>query len=165
MFETPIFTQELNRIADELVAAYRKVLEEQDKIATGKTAASIRAQTQPQPREIGTQPLSISVFGAEGIFMIEKGREAFEVLLEDDDPDLLEWMDARNIPRSAVRGIASSIYFNPLPPIPITGIVVEEKLDQILQRSNLAGSIAADAAAFLRRALQVAFQNSKTIQP
>lgn len=157
MFETPIFTQELNRIVDELVAAYRKVLEEQDKIATGKTAASIRAQTEAQPRALG-----VSVFGAEGMFMIEKGREAFEVLLEDDDPDLLEWMDARNIPRSAVRGIASSIYFNPLPPIPITGIVVEEKLDQILQRSNLAGSIAADAAAFLRRALQVAFQNSKT---
>jgi len=158
MFETPIFAQELNRIADELVAAYRQVLEAQDKIATGKTAASIRAQTE-------AQPLSVSVFGAEGMFMIEKGREAFEVLLEDDDPDLLEWMDARNIPRNAVRGIAASIYFNPLPPIPITGIVVEERLDQILQRANLAGSFAADAASFLRRALQVAFQNSKTIQP
>lgn len=156
-FETPIFTQELNRIADALEAAFRKVLEEQDKIATGKTEKSIRAEV-----DISPQPLAISVFGAEGMYMIEKGREAFEVLLEDDDPDLLDWMDARNIPRSAVRGIAAAIYFNPLPPIPVTGIVVAEKLDEILQRSPLLSAFATDAAAYLRSALEVAFQNSKT---
>jgi len=152
--ETPLFLIELDRIGEELVEAFRSVLAEQDKIATGKTEKSIRAETR-------MQPLSLSVFGSEGIYSIEKGREAFEVLLEDDDPDLLEWMDARNIPRSAVGGITRAIYFNELPAIPITGIVVKERLDAILNRSKLMQSFATDAAAYLRRALEIAFQNSK----
>lgn len=152
--DTPLFMIELDRIGDELVEAFKSVLAEQDKIATGKTEKSIRKET-------GLQPLSVSVFGAEGIYNIEKGREAFEVLLEDDDPDLLEWMDARNIPRDAVGGITRAIYFKPLPGIPITGIVVQERLDAILNRSKLMQSFATDAAAAIRRALEIAFQNSK----
>lgn len=153
-FETPLFMIELDRIGEELVAAFKQVLDEEDKVATGKTKGSIVAET-------GMQPLSVSVFGAEGIYSIEKGREAFEVLLEDDDPDLLEWMDARNIPRSAVGGITRAIYFNPLPGVPITGRVVDEKLDDILQRSKIMDSMALDAAAFIRNALDIAYQRSK----
>ena len=153
---TPLFQLELDRLGDELVAAFRDVLEEQDKVATGKTQKSIRAATD-------LIPLAVSIFGSEGIYNIEKGREAYEVLFEDDDPDLLEWMDARNIPRSAVRGIAMSIYFNPLPPVPITGIVVKEKLDRILNKQSpkILSAFSADVGDIIRQALSIAYQKSK----
>lgn len=150
-----LFETELERIAQEIVLAYKDVLAEQDKIATGKTEKSIRAQ-------VDMSPYGVSIFGSEGMYMIEKGREAFEVLLEDDDPDLLEWMDARNIPREAVTAIAMSIYFNPLASVPITGTVVSERLDAILRQSKLTNAIATDAAQLLRNAFELAFQNSKT---
>ncbi len=156
-FETPLFQLELDRIGDELVKAFKEILAEEDKIATGKTEKSIRS-------EIVLTPATVSIFGAEGIYNIEKGREAFEVLLEDDDEDLLEWMDARSIPRSAVKNIAAAIYFNPLPAVPITGRVVAERLDAILQKSKLMESIATDAASFVRKALEIAYQNSKITQ-
>lgn len=155
-FQTPLFQLELDQIGMELVEAFKEVLSEQEKIATGKTEKSIRHET-------GMRPLSVSVFGGEGMYSIEKGREAFEVLLEDDDPDLLEWMDARGIPREVVSLIAASIYFNELPAIPITGMVVNERLDNILQRSKLMNAFATDAASFIRRALNIAFQNSKSL--
>jgi len=151
--ETPLFAIEIDRIGEEIIKAYREVLAEQDKIATGKTEKSIRYQSD-------MQPISISIFGSEGIYSIEKGREAFEVLLEDNDPDLLEWMDARDIPRNVVSLIASSIYFNPLPPVPITGMVVDERLPMILQRSKLIEAFATDAASYIRKAMEVAYQNS-----
>lgn len=154
--QTPLFQLELDQIGRDLVEAFREVLSEQEKIATGKTEKSIRYET-------GLQPVSVSVFGGEGMYSIEKGREAFEVLLEDDDPDLLEWMDARQIPREVVSLIAASIYFNELPAIPITGMVVNERLDSILQRSKLMNAFATDAASFIRRALDIAFQNSKAV--
>lgn len=156
---TPLFQIELDRLGEELVKAFRDVLEDQDKVATGKTKQSIRAETD-------LMPLSISVFGSEGIYNIEKGREAFEVLLEDDDPDLLEWMDARNIPRSAVKSIAMSIYFNPLPPVPITGMVVKDKLDGILKKQSpkILSAFSADVGDIIRQALTIAYQKSKIDQ-
>ena len=77
-----LFVAQLQEIADEIVLAYHKLLAEKDKIATGKTKKSIR-------EEVDARELSISIFGAEGMKQIEEGREAYTVLLEDDDPDLL----------------------------------------------------------------------------